>query len=67
MFKTHKMTNVHISEMSNILYGDNWDYLHMLKKYQNFDIFLYKLIEILDHVSPEVTVRILAKPKIKEP
>ena len=51
--------------MSNIMCGENWEYLHTLNTNQSCDIFHEILMEILDQVSPEVTVRSSAKQIFK--
>ena len=61
------MTDFHVSEISNILHGESWEYLHALNTNQSFDIFHNRLIEILDLVSQDIMVRISAKHKIKDP
>ena len=65
-YKTHKMNDVPINEISNILHGENLEYLHILNTNQSFDISHNRLIEILKQGSPEVTVTISAKCKIKD-
>ena len=61
------MTDFHINEISNILYSKKWEYLQTLNTNQSFDIFHNRLIKILVQVGPEVTVRISAAHKIKDP
>ena len=64
--KTDKMTDFHINEISNILHGESWEYLHALNTNQSFNIFHNRLIEILDLASQDMMVRISAKHKIKD-
>ena len=67
-FESHNLSSDNVNKTKSMLYQIDWmRHLSASDCSRNFDLFLIKVIDIMDTVSPLKTIRISAKRKYVEP